>query len=184
MTSVLSQDSREPPVFGEDSLLSHPLFGGDLPPLAEEHLRQAGLSYQSYDIAEDHLRRAQEEAPDHFAVLIGFYRFYFYKGRMSEALGLANICIAKAAREKNFAADWRDVRPEDADFADYGDVLARFYMFCLKGYAYLHMRLGDLEEGRAAVTKLLELDRSDKINAKLLFDILERQQIRDGADDD
>jgi tetratricopeptide (TPR) repeat protein len=179
-TSVASHGSGEPPVFGEDSLLSHPLFGGDLPALAEEHLRQAGLSYASYDIAEDHLRQAQKAAPDHFAVLIGFYRFYFYKGRMNEALELANICLAKAAREKNFAADWRDVQPEDADFSDYEDVLARFYMFCLKGYAYLHMRLGNLEEGGAAIAKLLELDRTDKINATLLLDILGRV----GADDD
>jgi tetratricopeptide (TPR) repeat protein len=180
MTSVLTQSSREPAVFAEDSLLSHPLFGGNLPPLAEEHLRLAGLSYASYDLAESHLREAQKAAPDHFAVLIGLYRFYFYKGRMNEALGLANICLVKTAREKNFATDWRDVRPEDADFSDYEDVLARFFMFCLKGYAYLQMRLGDLEEGRVAIAKLLELDRSDKINAKLLFDILERA----GADDD
>jgi tetratricopeptide (TPR) repeat protein len=181
MPATAGRDSSD---FGEESLLSHPLFGGGLPPLAEEHLQQAGLSYQSYDIAEDHLRQAQILAPDHFAVLIGLYRFYFYKGRMSEALGLANICLAKAAREKNFAADWWDVRSGDADFADYEDVLARFYMFCLKGYAYLNMRLGDLAEGRVAVEKLLQLDPSDKIGARLLFDILERARQDDGGQDD
>jgi len=182
MPATAGRDSSD---FGEESLLSHPLFGGGLPPLAEQHLQQAGLSYQSYDIAEDHLRQAQILAPDHFAVLIGLYRFYFYKGRMNEALGLANICLAKAAREKNFAADWRDVRSGDADFADYEDVLARFYMFCLKGYAYLNMRLGDLAEGRVAVEKLLQLDPSDKIGARLLFDILERARLDDvGRDDD
>ncbi len=161
---------------GEDSLLSHPLFGGGLPPLAEQHLREAGLNYHLCDLAEDHLRRAQEVAPDHFAVLIGLYRFYFYKGRLAEALGVGRICLAKAAREKNFAADWRDVRRDDADFADLDDVLARFFMFCLKGYAYLNMRLGDLIEGRVAVAKLLELDPSDRVNARLLFDVLERAE--------
>ena len=40
----------------------------------------------------------------------------------------------------------------------YEDVLPRFFMFTLKGYAYLQMRLGDLDEGRAAVEKLLDLD--------------------------
>ncbi len=38
------------------------------------------------------------------------------------------------------------------------------------------MRLGDFAEGRAAVDKLLELDASDKINARLLFDILQRAE--------
>ena len=164
---------------GEDSLLSHPLFGGGLPPLAEQHLRDAGLNYQFCEVAEDHLRRAQKVAPDHFAVLIGFYRFYFYKGRLAEALDIGRICLAKAAREKNFATDWRDVRRDDADFACYDDVLARFFMFCLKGYAYLNMRLGDLDEGRVAVAKLLELDPSDRVNARLLFDVLERAESDD-----
>jgi hypothetical protein len=175
MAPALSQ-SRETSPIGEDSLLSHPLFGGGLPPEAEKHLEKAGLAYSSDRLAEEHLRRANELAPDHFAVLIGFYRFYFYKGRIEEALVVSKICLAKAAREKNLPADWRDASAQDADFANYDDVLARFYMFCLKGYAYLNMRLGDLAEGRAAVTKLLELDASDKINAKLLFDILERAE--------
>src|SRR5208337_2825805 len=161
---------------GEDSLLSHPLFGGGLPPLAEQHLREAGQNYHLCDVAEDHLRRAKTFAPDHFAVLIGFYRFYFYKGRLGEALDIGRVCLAKAAREKNFATDWRDVRREDADFSDLDDVLSRFFMFCLKGYAYLNLRLGDLDEGRTAVAKLLELDPSDRVNAKLLFDVLERAE--------
>ncbi len=168
----------------EDSLLSHPLFGGGLPPQAEQQLQQAGLSYQHDAIAEDHLRRAQDMAPDHFAVLIGFYRFYFYKGRLDEALGLARICLAKAAREKNFPADWRDMRAGYADFSCYDDILARFFMFCLKGYAYLNMRLGDLAEGRAAVEKLLELDPGDKIGARLLLDVLQRADQQDAEDDE
>ena len=57
------------------------------------------------------------------------------------------------------------MRQEDADFGDYGDVMARFFMFCLKGYAYLQHAARRLAEGRVAVAKLLELDPSDKINA-------------------
>ncbi len=178
MTTALRSSGETLPL-GEDSLLSHPLFGGGLPPLAEQHLREAGLHYHLCDVAEDHLRQARNHAPDHFAVLIGFYRFYFYKGRLAEALDIGKICLAKAAREKNFSADWRDVRPEDAGFSDLDDVLARFFMFCLKGYAYLNMRLGALDEGRVAVAKLLELDPSDRVNAKLLFDVLERAESDD-----
>ena len=164
---------------GEDSLLSHPLFGGGLPPLAEQFLACAGDHYASDRVAEDYLEQAQKLAPDHFAVLIGYYRYYFYKGRLREALAISTVCMAKAAREKNFATDWRAVQKGDADFGDYDDVIARFFMFCLKGYAYLLLRLGDFAEGRAAIAKLLELDASDKINARLLIDILERQDADD-----
>ncbi len=177
--SALLEPVREAAVLDEDSLLSHPLFGGGLPPLAQDHLREAGLNYHLGDVAEDFLRRAEKIAPDHFAVLIALYRFYFYKGRCEEALVVARTCLAKAAREKNMAADWREARAGDAEFGDYDDIIARFFMFSLKGYAYLNMRLGDLDEGRLAIAKLLELDASDKINAKLLFDILERAESDD-----
>ena len=158
----------------EHALLADALLGGGLPPRAERLLHQAGLAYQNDAVAEGHLRDAQALAPDHAAVLIGLYRFYFYKGRLIEALEIARLCIGKAARENGLPADWRAVGPGDAQFGRYDDMLPRFYLFSLKGYAYLQMRLGNTEEGRAAVQKLLQLDPSDKIGAKVLLGVLDR----------
>jgi len=101
-------------------------------------------------------------------------------GRLAEALAIAKRCLAKAARENRLAADWRTVAASDAVFDRYDDMLPRFYLFTLKGYAYLQMRLGNLEEGRAAVLKLLELDPSDKVGARVLLGVLERT----GRDDE
>lgn len=158
----------------EDALLANALLGGGLPPEAEYHLWEAGLSYHLDDVAEWHLREAETLAPGHAAILIGLYRFYFYKGRLADALGIAKQCLQKAGRDNNFPTDWRDVMANDAEFSRYEEMLPRFFLFTLKGYAYLQMRLGDLEEGRTAVEKLLELDPSDKIGAKVLLGVLER----------
>ena len=164
----------------EGALIAHTLLGEGLPREAEDHLWQAGLSYHLDDIAEKHLHEAQALAPGHAAVLIGLYRFYFYKGRLQEALDVARLCLAKAARENDLVDDWRFVVAADAAFGHYEDILARFFLFSLKGYAYLQMRLGNLEEGRKAAAKLLELDPTDKIGAKVLLDVLERM----GQDDE
>jgi tetratricopeptide (TPR) repeat protein len=164
----------EPKTLEEDALLADDLLGGGLPPEAEDHLWQAGLSYHLDDVAEAHLREAEVLAPGHAAVLIGLYRFYFYKGRLREALEIAKQCLEKAARENRIAADWRDVSSGDAAFGRYEEMLPRFFLFTLKGYAYLQMRLGNLDEGRVAVMKLLELDPSDKIGARVLLDVLAR----------
>src|SRR6266702_9001523 len=99
---------------------------------------------------------------------------------MADALTVAKLCLEKAARENRLAADWQAVAAGDAAFGHYENILPRFYLFTLKGYAYLQMRLGNLEEGRAAVAKLLELDPSDKVGARVLLDVLERV----GQDDD
>lgn len=164
----------------EDAILSSAVLGGGLPPEAERHLRLAGLSYHLDDAAERHLRKAESLAPEHEAVLIGLYRFYFYKGRLAEALEIARTCLGKAARTMNIAADWRIVEPGDAEFGQYESLMPRFYLFTLKGYAYLNMRLGNIQEGRDAVLKLLHLEPTDKIGARVLLGVLERM----GQDDD
>jgi tetratricopeptide (TPR) repeat protein len=160
--------------------LERACFGDHLPEQVELHLRLAGLNYQQEAVAEGHLFQAQALAPGHAAVLIALYRFYFYKGRLGDALDVARRCLAKAARDNGLNADWRSVRREDAEFGSYDAVLPRFYLFTLKAYAYLQMRLGRLEESRSALAKLLELDPSDKLNATVLLQVLARH----GREDD
>lgn len=165
----------------EKELLAGALLGAGLPPEAEEFLHLASENYADSEIAERHLRQAQQWAPDHAAVLIGFYRFYFYKGRLREALEIANRCLEKATRENDMPRDWRRASPGDAVFDRYEEMLPRFFLFTLKGYAYLQMRLGALDESRAAILKLLELDPSDKIGAKVLLGVLDRIGLEDDA---
>jgi tetratricopeptide (TPR) repeat protein len=173
MNGATRQDKRQPsPV--EDALLADALLGGGLPPEAEWHLWEAGLSYHLDDVSEQHLREAEALAPGHAAVLVGLYRFYFYKGRLDEALDVARQCLEKAARENNLAENWRDVKAGDALFGRYEEMAPRFFLFTLKGYAYLQMRLGNLDEGFDVIQKLLELDPSDKIGAKVLLEVIQR----------
>lgn len=160
--------------------LERECFGGGLPEQAEFHLQLAGLTYHEDQVAEGHLQKAVAIAPDHAAVLIGLYRYYFYKGRLSEALVVAERCLTKSAGDNGLDADWRMVKQGDANFGSYDAILPRFYLFALKAYGYLHMRLGNREEGRAAVEKLLELDPGNKLGGKVLLEVLERE----GREDD
>lgn len=152
------------------------LLGKGLPAAAERHLNLAAENYRFADVAEAHLLDAQVAAPGHAAVLIGLYRFYFYKGQLVRALGIAQQCLDKAARELGLPRDWRDARPGMARFDAYEEIAPRFFLFSLKGYAYLRMRVGDLDEGGQALQKLLELDPTDKIGARVLLDVLARAE--------
>lgn len=166
----------------DDALVASVLLGHGLPTAAEHHLRLAGLSYQHDAVAERHLREAYALAPEHAAVLIGLYRFYFYKGRLAEALEVARVCLDKAARENGIDRDWWLVERGDADFAGWDAVLPRFYLFTLKAYAYLNMRLGNEAEARLVLAKLLDLDPGDKLGARVLVDVLERKGREDDED--
>lgn len=74
------------------------------------------------------------------------------------------------------------MRRRDAEFGGYDAIPPRFYLFTLKAYAYLQMRLGDLAEGRAATHKLRELDPDDKLGAKVLLEVLDRAERGDDYD--
>lgn len=154
--------------------LASACLGGNLPEPVEQHLRRAALDYQHDALAESHLFQAQALAPGHAAVLIALYRFYFYKGRLADALEVAKRCLVKAANDNRLHADWHRVRRGDADFSSYDAILPRFYLFTLKAYAYLQMRLGRLDLSHDALTKMLELDPSDKLNATMLLQVLAR----------
>jgi tetratricopeptide (TPR) repeat protein len=159
--------------------LARTCMGGNLPEQVEQHLRLAGIHYQQDEIAESHLFEAQALAPGHAAVLIALYRFYFYKGRLDRALDVARRCLVKAARDNGLNEDWHRVRRSDAEFGSYDAILPRFYLFTLKAYGYLQMRLGQLDESHTALTKMLELDPSDKLNATVLLKVLARHGLED-----
>lgn len=156
------------------------ILGQGTPEGVELLLRKAALAYSNPDVAESFLREADRTNSDHAAVLIARYRFYFYQGRLEDALDVSQRCLAKALRENGLPSDWREVDPDQACFGDWGAVLPRFFLFSLKGWAYLRMRLGDMESARVAIDKLLQLDPTDKIGATTLAQVLERG----GSDDD
>jgi tetratricopeptide (TPR) repeat protein len=163
----------------EQDFLASVVLGQGLPEEAERLLHAAALSYDQDEVSLRYLMEARLLAPTHPATLIGLYRFYFYKGRLEECLAVAAACLTRAAIDNSLPLDWRQVTPEDASFGDYDAIAPRFFMFSLKGYAYLSMRLGDYDESAAAIDKLLELDPADKIGAKVLLDVLERRGLED-----
>jgi hypothetical protein len=130
-------------------------------------------------VAESHLGEAMRIAPGHLAVQVGYYRYLFYKGRLKEALVQLEVCMGNAAAQSGLPLDWRTIQPQDAEFGSYDAVWARFYMFALKAHGYIRMRLGDLDGGRDAILKAMQLDPTDKVSAKILLEVLERQ----GRDD-
>lgn len=146
-----------------------------LPEAAAHQLELAGLAYTQDTVAEQHLAEAMRLAPEHLAVQVGYYRYLFYKGRLRDALAQLDVCLGNAAAQSALPADWRLATPQDADFGSFDSIWARFYLFALKAHGYIQMRLGELDAGRLAISKVLELDPSDKVGAKMLLDVLERQ---------
>lgn len=153
------------------------VLGRGLPPAAEALIAQAGRIRNDVAAAQALLDRAHALAPSHPATLIALYRFHFYGNRLSEARAVAVRAIACAAVALGVASDWRQVEPDER-FAGLS-ALPRFWLFSLKGYAYLSARLGDLDEGRAALARLAAMDPADRVGHRVIDAVLARM----GRDD-
>lgn len=155
------------------------VLGAGLPPAAEALIAQAGQCRHAPQRALALLQQARDLAPSHPATLIALYRFYFYGNQLAPARAVAAEALVLGAQALGQPADWRTAHADER-FGRFEEAAARFYLFALKGYAYLSLRLGDLEEGERALVKLAELDGADRVGHKLLAQVLSRM----GRDDD
>jgi len=157
------------------------VLGAGLCPEAQDLLARAGACRGNVELASALLDEAEALAAGHPAVLIARYRFHFYGHRLREAQGVARDAL-KMARQalRREAVGNVDVSPLPSDEQVRFDAAVRFYLFSLKGHAYLCLRLGDLAEGRLALEELRRLDPHDRMGGSLLSEVL----MRAGRDDD
>lgn len=153
-------------------------IGGGLSPQVGALITQAGLLRDRPHEALPLLERARATAPRHPAPLIALYRFYFYGHQLALARTVAEDALAIARTA--LGADFGDAPPSD-EAARY-DAAVRFYLFTLKGLAYLNLRLGVLEDARLMLDELRRLDPGDRVGGALLSHVLARHEKGDAAD--
>ncbi|MCE1194037.1 MAG: hypothetical protein LWW96_17965 [Acidovorax sp.] len=144
------------------------VIGGALPPVVEALIAQAGALRDRPGEALPLLERARVLAPQHPAPVIAVYRFHFYGHALvqARAAGEDALAIARTA----LGPDFGDVPPEEE--AVRGDAAVRFYLFTLKGLAYLNLRLRALDEARLMLGELRRLDPQDHLGGGLLSHVL------------
>ncbi|SDC76032.1 hypothetical protein [Paraburkholderia lycopersici] len=147
-------------------------LGGGLAPEAAERVADAGRLRERPGEALALLERARAAAPGHPVPLIALYRFYFYGHRLAEAraVGEGALSIVRTVLGAGFG-----VEPPPRDAVRY-DAAVRFYLFTLKGLAYLHMRLGELESARRRLDELRRLDPEDQVGSAVLLHVLARRE--------
>ena len=149
----------------------------DLPEAVQDLLKQAGQSWHNEAEAEAKVLEALALAPDALATRIGAYKFYFYRHRLDEALPHALSCVAFAAEALGLDQDWRRIAPHDAAFVGTVVTLAplpKLLMQTLIATGYVMARLGRIAEAEEALTKVLELDPTDRLGAGRMLVVVRR----------
>jgi hypothetical protein len=158
------------------------VIGRGLPEAAQAALREAGEHRADAPRAMAALMRAKALAPGHPAVLVALYRDHFYGHRLAPARDVARQALTIGAEALGLPALWRQVPRAPLPDAE-TDAAVRFYLFALKGYAYLSLRLGDPAEATEALAVLRSLDPHDAVGGAVLESVM-RAAGRDEDDDD
>lgn len=160
------------------------VLGAGLPAGTEAALQAAGAQRSTNPpLAMALLMKAQSLAPEHPAVLIAFYRHHFYGHRLPAARAVARRALHVGAQALGLPLVWRDV-PRQPLAGARDDARTRFYLFVLKGYAYLSLRLDDGVEARDALALLRVLDPDDCVGGALVESVRVRALVGAGDDDD
>lgn len=159
----------------EDPWTERVYYGGALPRAAERALHVAAASWDQPDAAERHLAEALAIAADHRAVKLAHYKYHFYRAALAQAAPWAEACLRDSARALNLPGDWRQAEgfPPSSGAADQQDE-RRFYLFALKALGYVLVRLGRMDDGMAALRRVLALDPADPTDTAALLAIVER----------
>ncbi|MDD2776647.1 MAG: hypothetical protein PHU06_11885 [Gallionella sp.] len=145
-----------------------------------EHLVEMAAANYGNEEAELMLLRANFIAPQHLVVLVALYRYYFYQHRLEDALLVAESTLAVVGRRLDFPDTWLYLREANLGAGVMRSMgLVRFYLMVLKATGYIHLRLGNLKEGKAMLEKLVELDSHDRIGGKSLLDVVQQSIINE-----
>lgn len=147
-------------------------------PEADALIREASAHYGQPE-AEQCLLRAYFLAPEQLSVLVALYRYYFYQHRLGDAFIVAERVLDVTGRRLDLPG-WNSigrVALGEAVMRSMG--LLRFHLLALKGSAVILLRLGHVDEARARLTKIAEIDERDALGVSALLDVI---AMRDPSD--
>jgi hypothetical protein len=119
-------------------------------------------------------------APQHLVVLVALYRYYFYQHRLEDALLVAESALAVVGKKLDFPESWRHLCEANVGEGVMRSMgLVRFYLMVLKAAGYIHLRMGNLNAGKAMLEKLVELDSHDRMGGSALLEVLHQSMINE-----
>lgn len=150
-------------------------------PVVAKLLARAADAYGSPQ-AEQLLLQAYFRDPHSLTVLVALYRYYYYQHRYADALEVAERAMITVAEPLGIDADWRQVDERSLAAAGEGSMTRlRFYLYALKGAAYLEMRMGEPAQALQRLRLIARIDQDDRIGVRSLIHLADAAASRDLA---
>ena len=142
-------------------------------PLALQQLLREPLNIaEDWQRTEQLLLAAKKVLPEQLEISMALYKMYAYSNRFEDSLAMIELVLQQAATEAGFNEDWRQLSPGDVD-ASPPDRFTRYYLYSMKAWGFVNLRMGNIDEAMAVLEKLLALDPGDEVGGSVVYSIAE-----------
>ncbi|MBE9046062.1 hypothetical protein IQ255_16895 [Pleurocapsales cyanobacterium LEGE 10410] len=130
----------------------------------------ASENWQYTGLAEKYIREALSKAGNNLDVLVGAYRFFFYKHKPAIALSIAQKVLVAIANQENLPSKWLELKP--ILLSRQQEPKIRLYLNAYAATGLILAQLGRLEEAKEISQRVREIDDSSQFCANTVFEIL------------
>ncbi len=149
----------------------------DVEPEIKRLLLLASENWEDTDLAEKYIREALSKAGDNLDVLVGAYRFFFYKHQPATALSIAQQVIEAIATRENLPLEWTELKPILSDRAT--DPQIRLYLNAYAAKGLILAQLGRIDEAKAISQRVKEIDDSRQFCSTTVFEVITKSPDED-----
>jgi len=147
---------------------------GSITPLELQRLLNSDLNvHQDWRRAEGLLLDACAQLPQRLEPHIALYKMCAYRHRMGEARRHVDHVLDEAARQGDFAADWRSLAADPRPWLDAAGP-RRLYLYSLKALGLVLRREGEIAATPVVLRKLSALDPDDQVGGSVVLEMAER----------
>lgn len=140
-------------------------FDENIPPEVDLLINSASENYGTPD-AEANLMQAFFLAPDNLSVLVALYRYYYYQHQYEKAIIVADHALKFSGRRIDFPESWKNLTISHVGAGAIKSMgMVRFYLLSLKAAGYLNLRLNNFVLAEEMLSKVVELDASNRLRA-------------------
>lgn len=128
-------------------------------------------NWEDTEASESYINQALAKTDGNLDILIGAYRYFFYKNNMNMSLQLAHKVIAEVKKRENLPDDWEELKSVLASRKNEQQINLLITAYAASGL--IVAKMGDLAKAKAISEEVQDIDQKNDL-AKILFDIITR----------
>ncbi|WP_267384001.1 hypothetical protein [Cyanobacterium sp. uoEpiScrs1] len=137
----------------------------------------ASNNWENTILAEQYISEALNKAKNNLDVLIGAYRFFFYKKKPETALDIAKKILKIIRETEKLPLQWEKLKP--ILVGRQSDSSIRLYLNAYAAEGFILAKLGRLEEAKLITQRVKEIDKNRESCATTVFEVLTKSPDED-----